>query len=110
MFLDTRHFIALICTAVVCLLILVMATLDNVTWWSASFPDEAMSRAVSRQLLQRFRSLEPGLKVSVQHDDLGSPNLLTAHKVCYLSLTSQCGLFLGLLSSLFSIFKISIIS
>ena len=50
---NMRHLVAVGGTTVLCLLVLVTATLDNVSWWTKSFPDAFMSRESARELLNR---------------------------------------------------------
>lgn len=60
--------LALVCTSILCLLVLVTATLDNVSWWSGSFPDAFMSTDALTQFFYRLSVAEPGLKVTIQQD------------------------------------------
>ena len=50
---NMRHLVAVGGTTVLCLLVLVTATLDNVSWWTKSFPDAFMTRESARELLNR---------------------------------------------------------
>jgi len=65
---NTKYVLALICTSILCLLVLVTATLDNVSWWSGSFPDAFMSTDSLTQFFYRLSVAEPGLKVTIQQD------------------------------------------
>ena len=51
---NMRNLVAVAGTTVLCLLVLVTATLDNVSWWTKSFPDAFMSRESAKELLNRF--------------------------------------------------------
>ena len=89
---NMRNLVAVAGTTVLCLLVLVTATLDNVSWWTKSFPDAFMTRESAKELLNRFTFFttskiicmcffrlcvaEPGYKVTVQQDffKLEGPN------------------------------------
>ena len=51
---NMRTLVAVAGTALLCLLVLVTATLDNISWWTKSFPDAFMTRESARELLNRF--------------------------------------------------------
>ena len=51
---NMRNLVAVAGTTVLCLLVLVTATLDNVSWWTKSFPDAFMTRESAKELLNRF--------------------------------------------------------
>merc|ERR1719474_1666906 len=65
---NTKYILAMLCTSILCLLVLVTATLDNMSWWSASFPDAFMSTEALTQFFYRLSVAEPGLKVTIQQD------------------------------------------
>ena len=90
---SMRLLVAVSGITILCLLVLVTATLDNVSWWTKSFPDAFMTRESARELLNRFGQIflkllipnsecfrlsvaEPGYKVTVQQDffKLEGPN------------------------------------
>ena len=51
---SMRPLVAVSGVTVLCLLVLVTATLDNVSWWTKSFPDAFMTRESARELLNRL--------------------------------------------------------
>ena len=50
---DTKYLVTVSCTFLLCLLVLITATLDNISWWSNSFPDAFMSQKGLKDLLNR---------------------------------------------------------
>ena len=50
---NTKYILAMLCTSILCLLVLVTATLDNRSWWSASFPDAFMSTESVAEVFHR---------------------------------------------------------
>ncbi|XP_023330229.1 uncharacterized protein LOC111702695 isoform X2 [Eurytemora carolleeae] len=66
--LDTRHTLAVICTLILCLLVLITASLDNISWWNTSFPDTFMSTTQTNSFLDRLLVTNPGCKVTIQQD------------------------------------------
>lgn len=50
---NMRYILAVSCTFLLCLLVLITATLDNISWWSNSFPDAFMTPDSVKELLNR---------------------------------------------------------
>jgi len=65
---NTKYILALVCTSLLCLLVLVTATLDNVSWWSHSFPDAFLSTDTVQELFNRLSVTDPGYKVTIEQD------------------------------------------
>ena len=61
-----KYLVAVSCTLLLCLLVLITATLDNVSWWSNLFPGAFMSTDSLEDLLNRLSVAEPGYKVTIQ--------------------------------------------
>ena len=55
---NTKYLITVSCTCLLCLLVLITATLDNVSWWSNSFPDAFMTSHSLKDLLNRLVLVE----------------------------------------------------
>ena len=71
-FQNVKYLVAVSCTLLLCLLVLITATLDNVTWWSNLFPSAFMTEEGVTDLLNRLSVAEPGYKVTVQQGEGGS--------------------------------------
>ena len=67
-----KYLVAVSCTLLLCLLVLITATLDNVSWWSNLFPSAFMTEEGVTDLLNRLSVAEPGYKVTVQQGEGGS--------------------------------------
>eukprot|EP00090_Calanus_glacialis_P044015 TRINITY_DN7816_c0_g1_i2.p1 TRINITY_DN7816_c0_g1~~TRINITY_DN7816_c0_g1_i2.p1 ORF type:complete len:471 (-),score=139.23 TRINITY_DN7816_c0_g1_i2:321-1733(-) len=65
---NTKYILALVCTSILCLLVLITATLDNVSWWSSSFPDAFLSTESVAEVFHRLAVADPGFKVTIQQD------------------------------------------
>ena len=65
---NMKYLVAVSCTLLLCLLVLITATLDNVTWWSNLFPSAFMTEQGVTDLLNRLSVAEPGYKVTIQQD------------------------------------------
>jgi len=65
---NTKYILAMLCTSILCLLVLVTATLDNMSWWSASFPDAFMSTESVAEVFHRLVVTDPGYKVTIEQD------------------------------------------
>jgi len=65
---NLKYLVAVSCTLLLCLLVIITATLDNVSWWSKLFPDAFMSTESVTDLLNRLSVAEPGYKVTIQQD------------------------------------------
>ena len=63
---------AVSCTLLLCLLVLITATLDNVSWWSNLFPSAFMTEEGVTDLLNRLSVAEPGYKVTIQQGEVRS--------------------------------------
>ena len=50
-------------------LVIITATLDNISWWSNLFPDAFMSTERLEDLLSRLSVAEPGYKVTIQQGE-----------------------------------------
>ena len=50
---NMRHLVAVAGTTLLCLLVLVTATMDNVSWWTKLFPDAFMTQGSARELMNR---------------------------------------------------------
>ena len=61
---------AVACTLLLCLLVLITATLDNVSWWSSLFPSAFMTEEGVTDLLNRLSVAEPGYKVTIQQGEV----------------------------------------
>ena len=60
---SMQYGLALGSALLLCTLVLVTATLDNLSWWASCFPDVFLSRAGLDELLERLWLAEPGCKV-----------------------------------------------
>jgi len=65
---NTKYILAMVCTSILCLLVLVTATLDNMSWWSSSFPDAFLSTESVAEVFHRLVVTEPGYKVTIEQD------------------------------------------
>ena len=54
---NMKYILAVSCTFLLCLLVLITATLDNISWWSNSFPDAFMTPHSVKELLNRFNTV-----------------------------------------------------
>ena len=54
---NMKYILAVSCTFLLCLLVLITATLDNISWWSNSFPDAFMTPHSVKELLNRFKTV-----------------------------------------------------
>ena len=50
---NMRHLVAVAGTTLLCLLVLVTATMDNVSWWTKLFPDAFMTQGSASELMNR---------------------------------------------------------
>ena len=66
---NTQSLVAVSCTLLLSLLVIITATLDNVSWWSNLFPDAFMSTERLEDLLSRLSVAEPGYKVTIQQGE-----------------------------------------
>ena len=66
---NIKYLVAVACTLLLCLLVLITATLDNVSWWSNLFPSAFMTEEGVTDLLNRLSVAEPGYKVTVQQGE-----------------------------------------
>ena len=64
-----KYLVAVACTLLLCLLVLITATLDNVSWWSNLFPSAFMTEEGVTDLLNRLSVAEPGYKVTIQQGE-----------------------------------------
>ena len=86
---NIKYLVAVACTLLLCLLVLITATLDNVSWWSSLFPSAFMTEEGVTDLLNRLSVAEPGYKVTVQQ---GEARALSASQSSQISpqISSRC--------------------
>lgn len=65
---DTKYILAMLCTTILCILVLGTATLDNMSWWSSSFPDAFLSTESVAEVFHRLVVTDPGYKVTIEQD------------------------------------------
>ena len=86
---NIKYLVAVACTLLLCLLVLITATLDNVSWWSSLFPSAFMTEEGVTDLLNRLSVAEPGYKVTIQQGEVGA---LAATQLSQISpqISSRC--------------------